>query len=71
MPEYIIPIKYTTIEGGKYIPWTFGAIDIDQLELINLGHPRNYVTTINNISVIVHAIITRDFEWDSINGYRD
>ena len=71
MPEYIIPIKYTTIEGGKYIPWTSGAISITNLESLILGDPQVIIHTTEGLAVTAHAIITRDFEWDSINGYRD
>jgi hypothetical protein len=61
------PIRYTTREGGNWLPWTKGLVNCDRLRTTTSVYEA--VVVVN--AVIIHALDFGDGAvWDAINGWR-
>lgn len=54
--------KYTDREGGKWLPWASGEIEVPAVQ------PRRPGVEISG--VVVHSLVTEENQrWDCINGW--
>jgi hypothetical protein len=66
------PTAYTTVEGGKWYPWSLEGITESQLaSALALYNVVNVRLKAGTIRVSVHTLKFLDGrEWDCINGWR-